>query len=322
MRKPMLCLAAVFLVSYVFSDEVSNDIESYVWLEREAIGDETVPNSKIHSLISQGLNHDNPAIVHCAVSALALHIGSGRDARIDGIAIEFDRKLQDIPDLYDNLIGIWDKGIKDSGGVLPDMSLPDDLMERLESNTGCVGAYPTWLMLPLPLSYLFPGDDKVYEIIWKAHPEPSGGFRGDYPSGDLNDPYDPGALIAALHEGKFNHPKDQKLRVKLLSDRKTRRHLSAQIARSLGEFQSESGLKALVSALREDNMEYGTPIIPIIESLIKYDEKAQTHISLMRKKLEDALPLNALERDLKLTLKERLIQLEKKYAEEIEQEKP
>ena len=315
-RITVLCLAAGFLVSYVFSEEVSDDLETYVWLEREAIADETVPNSKIHSLISQGLSHDNPEIVHCVVSALALHIGSGRDARIDGIAIEFDRKLQDIPDLYDTLIGIWDKGIKESGGVLPDKALPDDLMERMVSKTGCVGAYPTWIMLPLPLSYLFPGDDKVYEIIWKAFPEPSGGFKGDYPSGDPNDPYDPGALIAALHEGKFNNPKDQKLRVKLLSDRNTRRPLSAKIARGLGEFQSESGLKALVSALREDNMEYGTPIIPIIESLIKYDEKAKAHISLMRKKLEEALPLNALERDLKLTLQERLIQFEEKYTEE------
>ena len=53
-------------------------LEQYVWLERDAISDPEVANKKIHELIVAGIQHESAEIVHCTISAMALHIGAGR----------------------------------------------------------------------------------------------------------------------------------------------------------------------------------------------------------------------------------------------------
>ena len=317
--KVLISTAVLFLAMGAVAEqneqEESNELETYIWLEREAIGDPEISNLQIHKLIAAGLQHDDQEVIHCTVSAIALHIGAGRVQRVRGVTPTLDRRLQDIPDLYENLTGMWEIGWKEAGGVMPDRIFPDDLSDRLTAKTGCIGIYPTWSVLPLSLAYLFPGDEKVYEIIYNAFPEPTGGFSGDFPDGTGDDPNNPGPLLAALFEGKFNRPNDERIRTELFLDRGTIYHTSQLIARSLGEFRSDKGLEALAQVLEEDNMKYGTPKIPIVEAMLKYEEQASQYVPLMKEKLESARPLNSLERGLKDTLKEHLVKFEREYAE-------
>ena len=306
MRNTIHFLAIFMIANIVLSEdskqEERTEHETYIWLEREGIFDPEVSTSEVHELLSKGLNHDDPKIVHCAISAIKWYSNLTSELRIIGKTPDTDRRLGELPGLYNLLTGIWDKGWKEAGGVVPKAQYSASRTERWTNKTACLAPDPIWTSLTLTLAYLFPGDEKVYEIIWKHLPQIS-----------------PGSLLTGLFEGKFNNPKDIQHRINLLTNRETKQYWSRLAARSLGDFRSERGLETLVQVLEKDDMEYGTPKFVIVDAMIKYDEDATPHIELMRETLENTRPIGTSDRDLMIALKECLSHFEEKYAEEVEQ---
>lgn len=323
MRSTIVFLSAVLFSCSILGDEKKVEPEAtlarYIWLERDGMYDPKVSNGKIHDMISTGLRHADPEIVDCTIGAMAKFIGLTMESRINGTTPKLDRRLQDVPDTYDILMDIWVKGWEKAGGVLPEFNMPEEkvLKEIIEERKGCLTFHPSWTSLPHVMAHLFPGDDRVYSIIWKAFPEPISGYSGGFADGTGNDPSNPLPLLSALYDGEFNNSRDRRIRVDLLLDRETIYHTAQLLVRSLGDLRSDEGLEALATVLQHDNMKYGTPKIPIIESMIKYEGQAAEYIPLMQESLEGAIPLNSTERDLKITLRERLVHFKKEYAEQI-----
>ena len=310
--RTLIYFVAIFLIaSNALSTESKpkerTEHETYIWLEREGMFDPEVPTSEVHELLSNGMKHEDSKIVHCSISAIIWYSGITREARVNGVTPSLDRRLGELPGLYDLFVEMWEKGWKESDGIEPDVPAPP--VERFINKTGCLAPDMDfiWTSLALPMAYLFPGDAKVYDIIWKDLPQ----------SG-------PGSLLMGLFEGKFNNPKDQQYRIDFLTDPKTEQYWSKLAARSLGEFRSEDGLEALVQVLQkfdtvERGMEYPVPTLVIVEAMIKYETEASPYIDVMRKKLENAVTIGQREHDLRITLKERLVHFEETYAEEPEQ---
>ena len=311
-RHTLLVFAILFIGSHALSeDEQDNrtELETYVWLEREGMFDKEVPNKEIHELISTGLRSEDPEIVHYSVRSMSLFLGVSRTGIERGLTPTIDRQLQDIPELYDILIKMWDDGWKKAGGAIPEPVMPDDYLERIEEKSGSLLPGPAWTALPMIFAYLFPGDEKVYKIIWDVFPSD---YRGGFPDGGYHDTNNPGQLLSALYTGKFDNPKDQQFRIDILMNKEATRSFSSLAARSLGDLRSDEGFEALATVLQNDNMKHGTPHIPIVEAMIKYEEKAVPYISLMRERLAKSPGLDSVERELKITLKERLVHFEKK----------
>lgn len=281
------------------SQRDSADLETYIWLEREGIFDADVSTEKVHDLLSQGLEHENPEIVHCSISAIVLYIGVTGESRVNGVPTDVNRQLQELPGLYDQLIELWENGYEASKGIFPPGSYPDDYFDRVVSKTGCLAPDPIWTSLALPLAYLFPGDEKVYDIIWKELPHTK----------------NPGSLLMGLFDGKFDNPKDQRFRINLLLNRETELYNSRLAARSLGDFRSEEGLVTLATVLQEEKMKYGTPTVPIVEAMLKYGEEAVEYVPLMREKLKSAVPFGKQDEEMIITLKERMIHFVKEHGE-------
>lgn len=194
--------------SNIAQESQSEDLATYVWLEREGILDETVSTSKVHELLKQGIDHSDPDIVHCSISAISWYVGVTAEGRVHGMSPTVpDRELQKIPGLYDRFVELWDAGFEESNGVYVDGIYPevDEDTALEESRVLCDGPTNIWVVLPFPLAYLFPGDQKVYDIIWEALPQRK----------------DPGALLIALFEGEFNEPRDQQFRIDVLKTEKT-----------------------------------------------------------------------------------------------------
>lgn len=313
----MYCLLAIVLVANTTLSEESeredrSDLETYIWLEREGIPDPEVPNSKVHQLLSEGLKHEDPEIVMCSISAITFYIGITSEFRVNGKQYHIDRKLREIPGLYDRLIEIWEQGWEAAQGVVPPLTeknLPADLEDRMVNKTGCLlgdDLNMAWLSLPQSLAYLFPQDDKVYEIIWKQLPQ-----------------YGPGSLLAGLFEGKFNHPKDEQFRIDMLTNPETELYWSRLAARSLGDFRTERSLDTLVQVLKDNNMKYSTPMFVILEAMLKHEAEAVPYIDLMEKTLKNRVPpAGNIYKELRITLIERLKHFKEKYAEEVELPSP
>ena len=310
MRSILSYFVMLFVATTALSAEESDpkgltEHETYIWLEREGIFDPEVPNDRVHELISQGIKHDDPKIVHCSLSAVVWYASLTSHWRVERIERKPpspDRQLGKIPDLYDLMVGLWEKGWKESDGVVPEAQYPDNHDERMEHRTGCIAPDPIWTSLSLTMASIFPGDEKVYDIIWKDLPQTG-----------------PGSLLIGLFEGKFNNPKDQQYRIDFLTDRETELYWSSLAARSLGDFRSEQGLETLATTLEDKKMKWGTPQLVIVEAMMKYEADAAPYISLMRETLDSPIAGVGSQALLKATLKERLVHFEEKYAEEAEQ---
>ena len=298
-----LLLATISLVacSTIFERYPVN-LKTLVWLEREGIFDPEVPTSKVHELLSKGLYHKDPEILRCSISAIVLYSNVTSHDRLKELTLPVDRRLDEIPGLYDLFTGMWDKGWEEAGGVVPDVQPPKDSYDRVMNKTGCLAGDPLWTSVAYPMSYLFPGDEKVNDIIWKR----------------LRQREDPRVLLEALFEGKFNYPRDQQFRIDVLTNPETNLQNAKLAARSLGEFPADSGLEALVRVLEEDILPVVPPKMTIVEAMMKYEAEAVPHIALMRKMLNSARAYNAEARDRKKTLQERFTQFEEEYAEELE----
>lgn len=280
--------------------EDSADLETYIWLEREGIFDEKFSTEKVHALLTQGLKHEDPEIVHCSIGTIVFFVAGAESALINGLPIKVDRRLHELPGLYDQLIELWEKGYEESNGVIPPFKLRGDEMDRVLNKTGCLTTVPVWTSLAIPLAYLFPGNDKVYDIIWKVLPQTN----------------NPGSLLVGLFHGKFNHPKDQQYRIDLLLNPETELYDSRLAARSLGDFRSAEGLNTLAAVLQEGKMKYGVPTVPIVEAMLKYGEDAVEYLPLMQKKLESiVVPYSKLDGEMIITLKERMVHFVKEHGE-------
>ena len=281
--------------------EERTEHERYLWLGRKGIFDTKAPNSMVHEMLSQGLEHEDPKIVHCAISAIVFYTGRASDLTTNGHPLPIDRQLGKLPGLYDQLIGLWEEGWEAAGGVLPESKYSSTGRERWVDKTECLAPDPVWTSLALPMATLFPGDDKVYDIIWKVLPQ-----RG------------PGSLLVGLFEGKFNNPKDQQFRIDLLKNKETQLYWSSIAARSLGDFPAEQGLETLATVLEEKSLKWGTPQFVIVEAMMKYEAEAVPYIPLMRDTLENGIAAGRQNENLQIILKERLVHFEEKYAEEAE----
>lgn len=303
MWKTLYLFAILLLANCAFAEDSTErtEHETYLWLEREGIFDTKVSNSKVYEMLTQGLEHDDPKIVHCAISAIVFYTSRASDLSAVGKPLPIDRQLGKLPGLYDLLIGLWEEGSKASGGILPESKYSSSGKERWIDKTACLAPDPVWTTLSLPMATLFPGDEKVYEIIWNDLPQ----------VGSLS-------LLTGLFEGKFNNPKDQQFRIELLTNEETDLYDSSLAARSLGDFPAEEGLETLATVLEKKTLKWGTPQFVIVEAMMKYGAEAAGYIPQMRDTLEHGIPVGKNTKELALVLKERLVHFEEKYAEEVE----
>lgn len=287
---PNLIVAVLLLVITLASYGETNTLEKmladkdltekqlYSWLYRDGMNDVKVPNGAIHKLIIAGLQHEDPEIQHCALSAIRSHVGTNVGHIIDNRTITIDRRLQDIPQLYDILMDLWDTELIKAGGVVPDLDY-SVTVTQLENGFPCRGGRPGWAGLQHTFAYLYPGNTKVYDIIWST-------LEGKKTLPDKEeDNHIP--LLAALHVGNFNNPKDEAYRIQVLTSRDTDMYTMKVAANSLAKFQSEKGLAALVDILENRKSKWGSGTIEVVEAIMAHGEQATAqHQRLLR----DAMP--------------------------------
>ncbi len=109
----VLHLVFVLFAVQVFSEqgeeEAQPENDSFGGLKLEVLFDPEVSNEEIHTLVSQGLKHNIPKIVESTVGAIIFYVNLNRIQVEEKRQLpEFDRRLQDVPDLYDKLIAMWD----------------------------------------------------------------------------------------------------------------------------------------------------------------------------------------------------------------------
>ena len=315
----IVCTVLIFLSTQSiaeFSGVDQDELDSFIWFNTEAMSDtKNVPNSMIHDFITKGLKHSNQDIVDCTLGALGMFIGKTRTARREGLEPSANRDLRNNKEWYQDLITIWDTNWEKADGNLPKAKPPEDLSERIHDHKGCIIFTPMWTSLPLILAYMYPKDDKVYEIIWDAYPVPPSDISG----GIIREDNNPIPLLSALFDGQFNNDKDQRFRISLLSNRETSYSVAQFAARSLGDFRSDEGLKTLADCLDQNDFEYGTPTLEFVEAIMKYEAQASSYIPLLKERIKGVIPTTTGEIRLLATLQERLVHFEEKYAQEAPQ---
>lgn len=303
MKILLQCLATLLLAMCLvacssISDDITYDLETYVWLEREGIWDPEVPTRTVQKLLRKGLYHEDPEIFRCSIGAIVVRGGQMNHDRLVGRTSRIDRRLNKLPGIYKLLTGMWEDGWEESGGSVPEEQRFDDFYDRVINKTGCLFAPdPMWTALALPLVNLFPEDEKIHEIIWKDLPQRN-----------------PDEMLEALFSGRFNNRIDQKYRINVLTNPNTDISQARLAAKSLGEFHAEGGLEALAKVLQEDIFPYTPPQVTIVDAMIKYEAKAVPYIDLMRKSLRSAGTTSEEDGELKRAVLERFTQFEKDYA--------
>ncbi len=282
MRKLLLAISIGF-VSLAMGEENEapelSGLELYSWLEKKGMFDESVSNGTIHELILDGIHHENEEIVDYTIGAIGWYSGRAAYARLSKSNPLPDRRLQDIPGLYDFLVEMWESEFAKSGGVLPEAefaiesALPDDYDEADFEEAMAkvkVSPSPSWIAIPFMLPNIFVQDSYIHELIWDQ----------------LYDPRDPQRLLRALHAGEYETPQAEAFRIGILKDPQSRWFDTKLAAEGLGRFQSEKGLEALVDRLKNPKSEYGLPFIDIVEAIIAYGDGAVPHAKLLRDSLD------------------------------------
>ena len=253
--------------------------ELYVWLEKKAMSDADVSNARIHELVVDGLFSDDQAIVDSTLAALALHTNYAADNVWIKGKPRLDRRLQDIPGIYDFLIELWKRNWRESDGVMPVVKyLSDDIRVQFETsedpneirqflNSVSFAPQPSWVVIPHILGNLFAKDPQVHDILWDA----------------LYDPQDKQRLLRALNAGEFDTQEARDYRIEVLSDKESEWYDARMAAIGLGRFQSDEGLKALVDRLKNPESKWGLPISEIVEAIVAHGEKALPHEDLLRR---------------------------------------
>ena len=284
-------------------DRSSVNVKKLIWLERDGIFDPEVPNSEVHALLNEGLYHRDPKIVACSISAIFWYVRISDTLEVIRKPRPIDRKLAEIPGIYDLFIELWDEGWTESGGIVPDSEpSADTFWDRVMNKTDCIvsDGDPVWVSLLHPLVYMFPRDEKVHEILWKQMPQ-----------------MNPDGLIRELREGQFDTPKGQQHRIDILTNPETEEVTATLAAKSLGVFRTDDGLEALVSVLQTDTHGYVPTKMTIVDSIMRYEEDGVPHIALMRQTLDSVPTDDAADRKLKEELQERLVWFEEDYADEV-----
>ena len=301
-----LTAIALVIVNVVTAADTSDqsELDLYIWFNTEGMYDPDVSNDQIHELITNGLQHENQEIIDCTIGALAMQIGGTfAFSRMFGKEADLDRDLRNKKEWYNTLIKIWDDNWEAANGVIPETTYPD---------TGCTwGPLPSWPALPLALAYLYPKDEKVYEIIWEVYQTPQDRIR----DGTITPESNPFPLLSALYDGQFNNEKDQQFRIDLLLDRETPYSVAQFAARSLGDLRSDEALESLANRLDKSDYKYGTPKLEFIEAIMKYEVQAQPYIPLLKKSINNIMKVGSFDPELYATLKERLVHFEEKYGE-------
>ena len=298
----ILLIAMTLVACSAITERFSVNLKTYIWLEREGMFDPEVPTSKVHDLLTRGLYHQDPEIFTCSISTIVWYVGVSDTAAFLGNPRPVDRRLGELPGLYKLFTGLWEEGWTESGGIVPDVSFPDDIEDRVRNKTGCLMSDqdPVWPSLVGSMVFLFPRDEKVHDIIWKQLPQSN-----------------PDGILSSLYEGKFNTRKDQQHRIDILTNPKTNRYDAILAAKSLGEFRAEGGVEALAKVLREDILAFVPPKMTIVEAMLKYEAEAVPHVALMRKMLSSARTHGAEDRERKKRLQERFTQWEQEYGVEL-----
>ncbi len=264
----------------MLTDEDLTDRELYSWLNQKGMGDASVPNGAIHNLILAGLKHEDPEIQHCVLSAIKFHVGVNLRLIMSNATVKNDRRLQDIPQLSDLLMNMWDEELIKAGGVVPEVDHSITL-EQLETGFPCDGGRPGWAGLPFTLAYLNPKNAKVYDLIWSTLAD-----KKTLPDKKEDNPL---PLLVALFAGEFNNPKDQEFRIQVLTGSNTGIHTMGLAAKSLAKFQSEEGLAALVDVLENQKSKFGFAPIEVIEAIMAHgDEATIKHRTLLEASLPKA----------------------------------
>ena len=265
----------------MLADEALTEAELYSWLQRDGVHDETVSNREIHQLIVDGLGHEDPEIRFCALKAMQRSVGSNINRIIEGQTVRLDRRFQDIPNLYDTLMNLWDTELMKAGGVVPAIEFKRFTLEQLEMGYPCSGSRPGWVGLPHIFAYLYPRDEKVYDMIWLALPNlkirlPTPNFKADNPI----------PLLSALYVGDFNNPKDEAFRIQVLTNPQSGYYDTALAAYSLAKFPSPKSLTALTATLEKNEKVRGLPHLDLVEAIMAYGEQATVeNYALLRKSM-------------------------------------
>ena len=249
----------------MLADEELTDRELYTWLNQGGMRDASVPNGAIHKLVMAGLQHEDPEIQHCTLSAIRGHVGAYVGGITENRTITIDRRLQDIPQLYDLLMDMWDEELSKAGGIVPEIDY-DITLEQLETGFPCEGGRPAWAGLQFTFAYLYPRNEKVYEMIWSTLEG-----KKTRPNRKRDNPI---PLLVALHVGEFDNPKDQEFRIKILTGSETSIYTMGIAANSLAKYQSEEGLAALVDVLENQKSKNGFAPIEVVEAIMAHGEEA------------------------------------------------
>ena len=311
MKTVVKCLALLFATislvacSTLFERHPAN-LKTLMWLNQEGIFDPETPTTTVHDLLTKGLYHQDPEIVTCSISVIVWYVSLSDKAASVGSPRPVDRRLDELPGLYDLLIGLWNRGWNDFGGIVPETPSHYASFEKFVDKTGCLMSDldTTWTTLVGSLVFLFPGDEKVHDIIWKHLSQTN-----------------PDEILGALYDGNYNTPKDQQHRIDILTNPNTNRYNAILAAKSLGKFRAKGGVEALAKVLQEDILAFVPPELPIVEAMLAYETEAVPYFDLMRKELNIARIRGPEDKEKKKSLQERLAQFEKNYIDEQEKSK-
>lgn len=267
------CLLVIVLLGMVLSANAKDipkklkGVELYDWLSWDGIYDPSIDNESIRKALEKGLFGDDEDVANAAINTIGwyaarVNIESRQPSEDDPLVV---RDVQDIPGLRKFLVDRWSEKYEENPNYISEMN-ESDTFDRYEDRNGrqMTRLDKVWMSIPNMLATLFPKDSEVHEIIWKAY----------NPKQDLQ-------MLSRLDAGEFNTQKAIDFRIMVLLDGETADHNIAAAARSLGLFQSEKGLEALLTRAR--NKEDRTSAMAhIIEAIVAYEEKAVPFADLIR----------------------------------------
>ena len=288
----LLSLLGISSIAQMETDSEESEREKYLWLEKHAMSDPTVSNADIHNLVAKGLFSTDHVIVNRTLTALALHMTKVNSRIFDLGMPVLDRRLQDIPGIYDFLVSEWDRKWDEHRGIMPEridptddpefksIKDPDEAWDYVFDQMSWANEQ-SWILIPHILSGLFPKDSKVHSMLWDA----------------LDDPDQKQRLLIALLAGNFDTREANAYRIEILRDKESEWFNARLAAISLGRIQSDDGLKALVSRLEQPQSKWGFPFLETFEAIVAYGEKVIPYVDLLREVADTSMRLPQSEAD-------------------------
>lgn len=241
-------------------------VELYDWLGIDGYYTDHYSDKELQDLVASGLISDDPHVVSATIGSLAWYAVHSFTQVDESGNPRFDRGLNKVPDLKENLIEVWRANKTEESYPLTEENIDESVEVR---NELLVLAHEfVWSYVPPILAVLFPADDEVHELLWDGY-----------------DSENPATILDWLNRGRFTTERATKLRLEVLNEIDGPAPVLAVIG--LGFTQTAEALSALVDRLQTDP---GNRVLCayLIDSIAEHGTRALPHLNSLRTAAKEA----------------------------------